>query len=358
MRILLDEKLASDTEDLFAAAGIKTDILKLRQPALETLVRHGKYSALVVRDKTRISGEVMEAAGKSLKIIGVVADSLVNLNVMEATRHGIIVKITEYGNSYEAANLTKRLFIYVLSKSFQKRDAQEALVLKDVESIVPDSYTGFELADKTVGLIGCGRVAQALAMQIEPHCKCVLGHDSHPEVVYRNHHLTNPLEHPLIEYCQFIEIAEEADVVSIHTSGDEKVRGMEEIYRSDRMPFIVDTSRNETCHRSDLLSALSEERIQGAAFTVPYQDLIKGDVEESLKPFLSFGNVVIAPALGKPTGEAHRKNSRTLVRSVINYLLKQDLSLAVNPPKTFGGKEEQRYPLSVRSRRVSTPLRL
>ncbi|MCG6870438.1 MAG: hypothetical protein LJE91_17400 [Gammaproteobacteria bacterium] len=78
-------------------------------------------------------------------------------------------------------------------------------------------------------------------MQIEPR-KCVLGYDSHPEVVYRNHHLTNPLELPPIEYCQFQEIAQEADVVSLHTSGSEKILGMEEIYRSDRKPFIGDTS--------------------------------------------------------------------------------------------------------------------
>lgn len=88
-------------------------------------MRKRSYSALLIGNKTRVTGEALDAAG----------------------------------------------------------DAQEALVLKNVASLVPDAYTGFELADKPVGLIGCGRVAQALAMQIEPHCKCVLGYDSRPEEV-------------------------------------------------------------------------------------------------------------------------------------------------------------------------------
>lgn len=88
-------------------------------------------------------------------------------------------------------------------------------------------------------------------------------------------------------------------MVSLHTSGSEKILGMEEIYRSDRKPFIVDTSRSEACRRSDLLSALREARIQGAASTVPDGDLRKGVVEKSLEPFLYLRQCRDRPQHGK-----------------------------------------------------------
>lgn len=357
-RVLLDEKLAPHTIGLFEEAGIKADIVKLTPGKLMALVQHCEYAALVVRERLRIPREVMEAAGKSLKLIGVVGDSLDNVNAMEATRLGIIVKITEYGNTYEAANLTKRLMIFVLSKSFQKRDAQKAYVLQDAEDIVPKSYTGFELADKTVGLIGCGRVAQALAMEIVPHCKRVLGYDNNPLAVYNDFHLPNPLERPVIEYCQLAQICERADVISIHISGNEKVFLIDEIFHAKNKPFVINTARDSIIGEQALLQALKNEWIQGAAFTAPAQEIQDGSYSDSIKPFLSFGNVVIAPSQGKPVSEAHKKNSKVLARAVIDYLTNEDMSLAVNPPERFGGKVDTTYPLSVQSRQVSIPLKL
>ncbi len=357
-RVLLAEKLAPHAKPLFDEAGIKADIVKLTPSKLMALVEHGEYAALVVRDRLRIPRAVMEAAGKSLKLIGIVGDSLDNVNVMEASRLGIVVKITEYGNTYEAANLAKRLMIFVLSKSFQKRDTQKAYVLQEAEDLVPKSYTGFELADKTVGLVGCGRVAQALAIDIVPHCKRVLGYDNNPLAVYREFHLPNPLERPVIEYCQLSEICERADVISIHTGGRERVFLCDEIYHGKNRPFIINTARDSIINEKALLQALKNEWIQGAAFTVPSQEIKRGSDSESIKPFLSFGNVVIAPSQGKPVSEAHKKNTKVLARAVIDYLTKDDMSLAVNPPERFGGEEDTTYPLSVQSRQVSLPLKL
>ena len=357
-RVLLDEKLEQHARPLFNDAGIKTDVARLTTANLIKLLQAKPYNALIVREKVRIPLEVMEAAPLSLRIIGVLGDSPRNVNLMEATACGIVVKITEYGNTFEAANLSKRLMVYLLSDAFQSQGRKKATVITDPTAPPPKGYSGFELAEKTVGLIGCGRVAQALALMIRPHCEQVLGFDNHPREVFEEFHLPDPLLRPTIEYCQIEEIVDRADIISIHTSGEEQVFLINQVFQSRRKPFIINTARDAVIHEDALLSALKKGRIRGAAFTLPQSELESGEYPKGIKPFLSLGNVLIAPRQGSPIADAHKKNVKRLVTAVANFLLKGDMSLAVNPPELFGRSSERQYPYSVYSRRVALPLSL
>ena len=357
-RVLLDEKLEHHARTLLNDAGIKTDVVRLTTGNLIRLLQANPYDALIVREKVHIPLEVMETAPLSLKIIGVLGDSPRNVNLMEATACGIVVKITEYGNTFEAANLSKRLMVFLLSDSFQQHKGKKATVISDPTMPPPKGYSGFELADKTVGLIGCGRVAQSLALMILPHCARVLGFDNHPRAVYEEFHLPDPLLRPAIEYCQIDEVVKRADIISIHTSGAEQVFLLDQVYKSRRKPFIINTARDAVIHEKALLSALKEGRIRGAAFTLPQSDLISGENPEGIEPFLEMGNVLIAPTQGRPVAEAHKKNVKKLATAVADFLLKGDMSLAANPPELFGGPADWRYPYSIHTRRVALRLTL
>jgi D-3-phosphoglycerate dehydrogenase len=357
-RVLLDEKLEQHARPLLNDAGIKTDVARLTTGNLIRLLQANPYDALIVRERVRIPMGVMETAPLSLKTIGVLGDSPRNVNLMEATACGIVVKMTEYGNTFEAANLSKRLMVFLLSDSFHPRKGKKATVITDPAAAPPEGYSGFELADKTIGLIGCGRVAQTLALMILPHCARVLGFDNHPHKVYEEFHLPDPLLRPAIEYCQIEEVVERADIISIHTSGEEQVFLIDQVFKSSRKPFIVNTARDAVIHEKALLSALKKGRIRGAAFTLPQSDLISGEYPESIKPFLDLGNVLIAPTQGSPIAEAHKKNVKMLAAAVADFLLKGDMSLAVNPPELFGGPAEQHYPYSIHTRRMALRLSL
>ncbi|MDX2457160.1 MAG: NAD(P)-dependent oxidoreductase [Gammaproteobacteria bacterium] len=357
-RVLLDEKLEHHARMLLNDAGIKTDVVRLTTGNLIRLLQANPYDALIVRERVRIPLEVMEAAPLSLKIIGVLGDSPRNVNLMEATACGIVVKITEYGNTFEAANLSKRLMVFLLSDSFQQNKDKKATLLSDPAAPPPKGYSGFELAGKTVGLIGCGRVAQTLALMILPHCTRVLGFDNHPRSVYEEFHLPDPLLRPIIEYCQIEEVVKRADIISIHTSGEEQVFLIDKIFQSRRKPFIINTARDAVFHEEALLSALKKGRIRGAAFTLPLSDLKSGEYPEGIKPFLNLGNVLIAPTQGRPVAEAHKKNVKRLAIAVADFLLKGDMSLAVNPPELFGGPADRHYPYTIRTQRVALRLPL
>ena len=357
-RVLLDEKLEHHARPLLNDAGIKTDVARLTTGNLIRLLQANPYDALIVREKVHIPLEVMETAPLSLNIIGVVGDSPRNVNLMEATACGIVVKITEYGNTFEAANLGKRLMVFLLSDAFQQHKGKKATVISDPAAPPPKGYSGFELSDKTIGLIGCGRVAQALALMILPHCARVIGFDNHPRAVYEEFHLPDPLLRPVIEYCQIEEVVKCADIISIHTSGEEQVFLIDQVFQSRRKPFIINTARDAVIHEEALLSALKEGRIRGTAFTLPQSVLKSGEYPEGIKPFLDLGNVLIAPMQGRPEAEAHKKNVKKLATAVADFLLKGDMSLAVNPPELFGGPADRHYPYSIHTRRVALRLSL
>jgi D-3-phosphoglycerate dehydrogenase len=357
-RVLLDEKLENHARALLNDAGIKTDVVHVTTGNLIRLLQANPYNALIVRESVHIPLDVMETAPLSLKIIGVLGDSPRNVNLMEAAACGIVVKITEYGNTYEVANLGKHLMVYLLSDSFQQPKGNKATVIPNLAAPLPQEYSGFELADKTVGLIGCGRVAQALALMIQPHCARVLGFDNNPRAVYEEFHYRDPLLRPVIEYCQFEEVVQRADIISIHTSGAEQVFLMDQVFQSPRRPFIINTARDVVINEHAMLAALQQGRIRGAAFTLPQSDLKNGEYPEGLKPFLDLGNVLFAPTQGKPVAEAHKKNVKRLATAVADFLLKGDMSLAANPPELFGGPAEARYPYSVHTRRVALRLSL
>ncbi len=149
-----------------------------------------------------------------------------------------------------------------------------------------------------------------------------------------------------------------ADIISIHTSGGEQAFLIDQVFQSSRKPFIINTARDAAIHEEALLSALREGRIRGAAFTLPESDLKSGEVPEGIKSFLDLGNVLIAPRQGRSVAEAHKKNVKRLATAVADFLLKGDMSLAVNPPELFGGPAGRHYPYSIHTRRVALRLTL
>jgi len=357
-RVLLESEIAPTIVDLFEAAKIAVDTVTPRPGILEALVQHGQYDALVLQSKTPVPLSVLEVANRSLRVIGVIGDELANVNVSDASKQGILIKVTEYTNSYEAANLTMRLMVALLSRSFRNRDGKGALVFSAASELEAGEYSGYELAESTVGLIGCGNVAQALATLIKPHCSRLVGYDSNPKLVFENFHRRAPLERPSIEYCQLNCLLEDADLISIHTAGEDPVFRGDDLLRAAKRPFIVNTSRNAALDDEALLSALQEKRVRGLAFTLPPAQIRKGELEDWVKPFLDLKNVIVAPSIGRSTTESQKKSARKLAQSVVDYLVNKDLSLAVNPMDVIPHRQEPLYPVRREEQRSAVRLLL
>ncbi|MEW8034834.1 MAG: NAD(P)-dependent oxidoreductase [Candidatus Thiodiazotropha sp.] len=357
-RVLIDSDLSPLVLDLFESAKFKVDTITQKKRILKSLLEHGDYSAILVRNNVPINFEMLESAGKHLKVIGVFGDDITKIDVADASRNGILVKVIEFGNSLEVANLTLRLLVTLISRAFRTRESKKAHVAREYRELGMEEMSGFELANLVIGLIGCGNVAQLLATKIRPHCRKVIGYDTRFRAVYEHFHQRSPLEKPVIDYSQLSEVLRQSDVISIHTSGEEKVFKGKELYFARRKPFIVNTSRSGTIDESSLLHALEENRIRGVAFTLPGVQLKQKKLPDWVQPFLKYNNVLIAPSIGATHSDCKRKQARKLARSIIDYFTDKDLSLAVNPMDVIGCKGKQRFPLSRGETRSSVPIYL
>ncbi|MEW8506058.1 MAG: NAD(P)-dependent oxidoreductase [Candidatus Thiodiazotropha sp.] len=355
-RVLIDSELSPLVVDLFTEAKFKVDTITQNKRILKSLLEVGDYSAIFVRNNVPINFEMLESAGKHLKVIGVFGDDITKIDVADASRNGILVKVLEFGNSLEVANLTVRLLVTLISRSFRTRESKKAHVARDYNDLGMEEMSGFELANLVVGLIGCGNVAQVLATKIRPHCQKVIGYDTRFRAVYEHFHQRSPLEKPVIDYSQLSEVLRTSDVISIHTSGEAKVFKGKELYFAKRKPFIVNTSRCGTIDESSLLNALEEHRIKGVAFTLPYDQLKEKKLPDWVQPFLKHSNVLIAPSVGLPHSDSKRKQARKLAQSIIDYFTVKDLSLAANPMDVIGCKGKQRFPISRGQTRSSVPI--
>ncbi|NNJ92415.1 MAG: hypothetical protein HKP55_12135 [Gammaproteobacteria bacterium] len=355
-RLLLDRGIAPIIHTQLNDANIKYDDVTIKKGTLKSLLKNGDYSGLIVRSKTSITPDILKAAGKNLQVVGVVGDTLENININYASRQGILVKAAQYVNAYEVANLSLRLIAMLMSASFRDRIDQQACIVKDNQNCNFESLSGFELAGTTVGLIGCGKVAQSLAHQIKPYCKRIIGYDNHFKSVYENFHKRNLLDVPVIEYASLSEVLAYSNVISIHTAGSEKVFKGKELYYAKQKPFIVNTSRSGLVNEESLLAALREKRVSGAAMTLEPKKIKSILSEKHLSELFQMKNVLIAPADGRPSSEKKKKSIRKLVRAVVDFLDTKDLSLAVNPMEVFPGSRKVKYPLSRQQSRSARPL--
>ena len=354
--LLLDRSIAPIVSTQLNDANIEYDAITIKKDILKSLVRHGDYSGLIIRSKTPITSDVLKAAGKSLKVVGVVGDSLDNINMAYASGHGVLIKAAEYVNAFEVANLSLKLIAMLMSKSFHDRIDQEACIIQNSQNCNLEIDSGFELAGTTIGLIGCGKVAQSLAHQIQPYCKRIIGYDNNFKSVYENFHKRSLLDKPVIEYASLSEVLEYSNVISIHTAGSEKVFKGRELFFAKKKPFIVNTSRSGLVNEDSLLAALKEKRVSGAAMTMEPKNIRASLTEKRVNALLQMKNVLIAPAIGKPSSDKKKKRIRELVRAVVDFLENKDLSLAVNPMDVFPGSHQVQYPLSRQKSRRAAPL--
>jgi phosphoglycerate dehydrogenase-like enzyme len=228
-RILLDSELAPLVQDLLQGAGLDTDVITPRKDLLEPLLAHGGYAALLLQSKTPVPLSVLETAGKGLKVIVIVGGFMGNINMADASHHGILLKVNDFADAYEAG--------------------------------------------KTLGLIGCGRVAQSLALEIRPYCERIIGYDNDLRTVFETFHRRSPLERPVIEYCQLSGVLEYADLISIHTDGLVMVFKGAELYYARKRPYIVNTARCGHMGEQALPEALKQNRVREAALSVPVDQI-------------------------------------------------------------------------------------
>jgi D-3-phosphoglycerate dehydrogenase len=333
VKVLLNDGLEKEGLQLFQDAGIETDKQKRDPKTLVTEI--GNFDALVVRSATKVTREVIEAGAKGkLKIIGRAGVGVDNIDLEAASEYGIVVKSAPSGNTNAVAELALALML-----SLSRNVPQAHLTMKKgVWS--KEKLKGTEMSHKTLGLLGCGRIGQRLAIIAHRGFDMdIIGFD------------IKPCPESGISFLTKEEVLKKADYISIHTGGKDVIIGEKELALMKPTAFIVNTSRGQNVDEKALYTALKEKKIAGAGLDV-YVEEPKVEGVEFKNQLSELDNVVFSAHLGASTVEAQRETAIEMARVVTGYLLGGDFTNAVNAGESIDLEEKEIYTLFIHHRDV------
>jgi D-3-phosphoglycerate dehydrogenase / 2-oxoglutarate reductase len=254
--------------------------------------------ALMVRSATKVDAELLSHA-RQLKVVARAGVGLDNVDTTAATSAGVMVVNAPTSNILSAAELTCG---HILGLARNISPAHQALKAGEWKR---SKYTGVELSEKTLGVIGLGRIGGLVAERMAAFGMEILAYDPY---------VTSARAHQLgAKLVSLDELYARADVVTIHMPKTPETVGMLNADAFAKMKdsvFLINVARGGLINESDLEDALAAGTIGGAAVDVfatePATDL----------PFFSHESVVVTPHLGASTHEAQEKAGVSVARSV------------------------------------------
>jgi len=311
-RVLVTEELAERGIQAMRDAGLDVEVRTGLSPeALRKAV--AGVQALVVRSATRVTEEVIEAAD-GLVVIGRAGIGVDNIDVEAATRRGVLVVNAPQSNVLSAAEHTVAL---LLAQARNIPQAHHDLVQGHWNR---SRWAGVELAGKTLGILGLGRVGVLVAQRCLAFGMRLVAHDP-----YVSAERARQLGVELVGSVE--ELVACADVLTIHlpkTPDTVGLIGTEVLAAAKPGLRIVNTARGGIVDEEALAEALRSGRIGGAAL-----DVFATEPTTS-SPLFGLDNVVVTPHLGASTVEAQDKAGQTIAEQVILALRGQFVPYAVN----------------------------
>ncbi len=321
MRVLVAEKIAdAGVEKL--REHFDVDVETSWSP--EELEQHiGSYDAVLIRSATQVTADVIARADR-LKVVGRAGVGVDNVDVPAATKRGIIVANAPQSNIVTAAEHTVALLL-ALARNIPR--AHASLIDGRWER---SKLNGVEVYEKTLGVLGFGRIGQLVAARARGFGMRVLAYD--PFVSAERYR-----ELGVDKAESSADVYREADFITIHLPKTPDTRGWlnEEAFAQMRDGVrIINVARGELLVDEDLKAALDSGKVGGAALDVFQQEPI------TEHPLFSYPNVIVTPHLGASTTEAQDRAGVQAAEQIIAALTGGSVTTAVNIPAIAPGDME------------------
>ncbi|HSW35419.1 MAG TPA: phosphoglycerate dehydrogenase [Candidatus Limnocylindrales bacterium] len=274
----------------------------------------GSYDALIVRSRSKVTAEVI-TAGKNLKVIGRAGVGVDNIDVEKATEKGIIVVNSPHGNTISAAEHAVALLTSLARNIAGANRSVKRGEWKRTE------YTGVELNNKVLGLVGVGRIGSEVARRARAMGMKIIGYDPYVS--------SDQADKLKIEMVAFEELLKRSDFISLHLplgSSTHHLIGAKEIAMLKPGVRIINCARGGLIDEDALYEALKGGRVAGAALDVFEQEPPVGC------KLLELDNVIATPHLGALTQEAQVNVAMQVSEQVIKALRGEPIVSAVNVP--------------------------
>ncbi|HEY6317494.1 MAG TPA: phosphoglycerate dehydrogenase [Acidimicrobiia bacterium] len=311
-RVLVTEELAARGLDAMRDAGLEVDE-RVGLSATELLDTVPGAAALVIRSATQVNAHVLEA-GQDLVVVGRAGIGLDNVDVDAATRRGVMVVNAPQSNVLSAAEHTVALLLA------QARNIPQADADLKGGAWNRSRWEGVELHNKTLGIVGLGRVGVLVAQRTSAFGMRLLAYDP-----FVSADRARQLGVGLVGALD--ELLRQADFLTIHLPKTPETLGLldAEMLRHAKPTLrLVNTARGGIVDEAALADALREGRVAGAALDV----FATEPTVES--PLFGLPNVVVTPHLGASTVEAQDKAGQTIAEQVVLALRGEFVPYAVN----------------------------
>jgi len=312
MKVLVAEKIAEGGIALLRKAGHEVDV-KLDLTPEELIAVIPDYEALIVRSATQASREVIEA-GTKLKIVGRAGVGVDNVDVPAATERGVIVCNAPTSNIVSACEQT-----FALMLACARRTPQANASMKE-NKWDRGKFSGNELFQKTLAIVGLGRIGALVAKRAQAFEMNLIGYDPYatPE---------HAAEIGVKLYDKLDDLLPLADFITVHLPKTKETIGMfgaDQFAKMKDGVYLVNTARGGIYNVEALADAVKSGKVAGAGIDVYEKEPCKDS------PLHELDQVILTPHLGASTKEAQTRAGLQIAEYVLLGLEGKMVPTAVN----------------------------
>ncbi len=311
MKVLANDGISPAGVEALEKAGHEVILTKVAQEQLENYINTKQVDVLLVRSATKVRKDLIDAT--DLKIIGRGGVGMDNIDVDYAKSKGIHVINTPAASSDSVAEL---VIGHVLAGFRFLHQSNRDMPLNgdtNFKELKKAYAAGIELKGKTMGIVGIGRIGQAVAKRAIGLGMNVIVHDKFAENVSVNLDFFDgqQLEFKL-KSVSFDELLENADVITFHVpSQDNYILGATEIEKMKEGAAVVNTARGGVLDEKAVLSALEKKKLRFAAL-----DVFEKEPTPEIK-LLMQRELSLSPHIGGATLEAQSRIGTELAQQII-----------------------------------------
>jgi len=313
-RVLVTDEIDAEGVALLAAEPqISVDEVPTL-PKEELLGRIADYDAIVGRSATRISTDLLKKA-KKLKVVGRAGVGVDNIDMETATALGVAVINAPAGNTIAVAELFFGTVISLL-RNIPRADSSMHAGRWDRSALL-----GSELKDRTLGIVGLGRIGGEVATRARAFGMKVIAYD--PYIAKSRFDALRVQEAASLD-----AVLEEANILTVHTPLTEETRGLigkREIARLPQQSIVVNMARGGIVDEKALLDALRGKHLSGAVIDAYEKEPLAAD-----HPLRTMPNILLTPHIGASTMEAQRNVAVDVCVAVRDALMSGELSRSIN----------------------------
>lgn len=314
-KVLVSDKLSETAVQIFRDRGIDVDFMpdlgKDKEKLAELI---GQYDGLAIRSATKVTPTILEAA-TNLKVVGRAGIGTDNVDKEAASKKGVIVMNTPFGNMITTAEHAIAMMFAVA------RQIPEASESTHAGKWEKSKFMGVELTNKTLGVIGAGNIGGIV---------CDRARGLKMKVIAFDPFLSQEKADKMgVEKVELDELLSRADFITLHvpyTESTANILSRENLLKTKKGVRIVNCARGGLVDEEALAELLQNGHVAGAAFDVFAVEPAK---ENAL---FNLPNVVVTPHLGAATTEAQENVALQVAEQMSNYLLTGAVENALNMP--------------------------